>query len=428
VAFALRTLNEAGLLTGDGAQANREAIVEHQNPCAVASALRRLNEAGLLTGDTAQGVFHSIAITHRDILTHSATAFLWDRIPPRLLTLERFDAIINICNDNRANPAEGRRLFIDYVNREMLVIGAAAAAFNPGQSTHTASVHKSVFASAQKLNELYRDKINDVNQLNQVIQQISTWLEATLETSSVAVTQLETAQSCLSRITRDDHYYKDDLSNVSTKQLLALAWIAIHDEENRMGSLDDAKALFIEGLCEIQRGYNDNGSNGRDRSICLGGTFNKIMEKLAGLHSAVEVLYITRLGASLKLPIVVKEAAINYLKRATPAQQKELVTQITAADNGHSAEPIWELIKSEVTARIRNEFGSVFDNTSFDDFISTGIYVQLTDATLAELNTLVVTASSSEGASASLSSSCVFFAATDGDRDVAPLQKTCYIM
>jgi hypothetical protein len=135
VALALNNLNNAGLLRGEAAQENRNAILGHQDPCFVASALTQLNEAGLLTGEVAQVVFNNIAITHRDILTHPETEILWETIPADELTRLRFETILTICNNNRGNPAQGRARFGDYVNREILGIGAphtaAADLVNP---------------------------------------------------------------------------------------------------------------------------------------------------------------------------------------------------------------------------------------------------------------------------------------------------------
>jgi hypothetical protein len=54
VAVGFEVLNRAGLLAGDSAQANREAVAGHQNPLEVARALDRLHCNGLLTGDSAQ--------------------------------------------------------------------------------------------------------------------------------------------------------------------------------------------------------------------------------------------------------------------------------------------------------------------------------------------------------------------------------------
>jgi predicted MarR family transcription regulator len=61
VADALRKLNNDGLLTGDMAQANRDAVVAHAHPLGVADALRELNRDGLLTGDMAQANRDAVA-------------------------------------------------------------------------------------------------------------------------------------------------------------------------------------------------------------------------------------------------------------------------------------------------------------------------------------------------------------------------------
>ena len=57
---SLRILNVAGLLTGDTAQDNFNAVVGHQYPWAVAEALRDLSTADLLTGNAAQANFDAV--------------------------------------------------------------------------------------------------------------------------------------------------------------------------------------------------------------------------------------------------------------------------------------------------------------------------------------------------------------------------------
>ena len=87
--------------------------------------------------------------------------------------------------------------------------------------------------------------------------------------------------------------------------------MAIHDDEKRIGSVEYAKTQFVEGLCEIQRGYNLSEAGvyqgGEDQFICSMGTFNKLIEKLVSIHPDCQIRFITRETASLKLPIVVRE-------------------------------------------------------------------------------------------------------------------------
>ncbi len=130
-----------------------------------------------------------------------------------------------------------------------------------------------------------------------------------------------------------NYVYTDPTSGVNTRELLALSWLAVNDDGVRTGSFDDAKNQFIEGLYEIQRGYNLSEAgvdlHGSDVFICSGGTFNKLLEKLSGVHPDVTIEFITPELAALKLPIIVKEEVVSYLAaKANPSTASEL-TQFT---------------------------------------------------------------------------------------------------
>ncbi|MFZ4076403.1 MAG: hypothetical protein ACOYKA_00320, partial [Legionellaceae bacterium] len=202
---------------------------------------------------------------------------------------------------------EGRLNFIAYVRRELLGErverpATATPAFNTTQSTHTASVHTSVSASAIRLRESYGSRIASQQDLNAVIAEMGQWVASISRSSQKGAA----AARCFRRITAYHYFFTDPTSQVSTRLLLAFVWRAVHDNAKRTGSLDDAQALLIDGLYEIQRGYNlsEEGEDDEldDHPICVAGTFNKLMEKLNGIHSDVEVYYITTQGAALKLP------------------------------------------------------------------------------------------------------------------------------
>ena len=164
---ALKRLNKAGLLTGETAQANRNAVSGHQDPCSVADALISLSHTGLLAGETAEANFNAV-VGHPDpdglanalcaldrahlligasaqanfniaVITHTTimSCDIWCRIPAHSITQRRFNTMTRICEENRENVPEGQRLFIDYINREILRIdvppveAGAARAFNP---------------------------------------------------------------------------------------------------------------------------------------------------------------------------------------------------------------------------------------------------------------------------------------------------------
>ena len=87
-------------------------------------------------------------------------------------------------------------------------------------------------------------------------------LKQTIAAINVYVNRLEetpkhqAAKGCIGRITAADYSFTDSSSKVSTLELLALSWLAIHDSSKCQASVADAKNLFVEGLYEIQRGYN----------------------------------------------------------------------------------------------------------------------------------------------------------------------------
>ncbi len=437
VASALILLNRTGLLTGRAAQANRNTVAGHQKLKYLILAIETLKDAGLLTAETAQSVFVSVAITH----AASMSCHIWGRIPSHRLTRAHFNEIIRICEWDREmervfgqHVSVGRARFSAYVDREILHgIPQAGApqtvalrtlprqAFNPTQSTHTASVHETVSQSAKNLTALYGTKIAG-NGLDKIIKNISKWLTAVRGNSL----EIAAAKRCLPRITAPNYSFTDPLSKVSTGQLLAFAWIAIHDEKKRIGALNDAKNLLINGLYEIQRGDNiseagvDN-NQPNDLSICKPGTFNKIMEKLCGVHPEVKISFITLEGAGRKLKIVVNETAMAYLRGLANAPEGhqnllELIAKIKEPKNQNSAEAIWDDIKDEVTNKMFDEFKSLWKNNKssidFWGFMSTGVDVLLSAANLTELETILRNASPRESAAVRCDQDR-FFQATD---------------
>ena len=200
--------------------------------------------------------------------------------------------------------------------------------------------------------------------------------------------QNEAAKRCITRLTADDYTFTDPSSEISIRQLLALSWEAIHDERRREGKLQDAMRRFIEGLYEIQREYNisatglDLGAS-NDSPACTGGTFNKLIEKLVGIHPDAEIDFITPELAGLKLPLVIKEELSNYLaNKANPATASELTqfTRLIEHIEHGGIDVIWDDIKDLVSERMFNEFGVLFENKqdpTFIDFIDAGRDIEL---------------------------------------------------
>ena len=406
----LGILNISGLLTGDAAQTNFNTVAGHQDIYQASRVLSLLNRAGLLTGNAAQANFNAVMITHSALLLHTETYRLWGRSPDHRLTPERFAALIEICQQPTENLAAGLALVIAYINHEILV-GAneqdlrlnQALRLNNRQSTHTASIHQSVSESATRLMARYGSQISG-SSLLRTINALFTWL--TLQPD--ASLKISAAKRCLQRLTAQNYSFVDPGSDVSTKQLLALLWIAIHDETRRVGSLDDATSQLIEGLYEIQREYNlsetgvDNG--GADGPACAGGTFNKIIEKGHGLHPDMVVNFISQAGFGLKFPYVVNEVAMAYLVSLDSSASGPLIEAIKADGNGNNVGPIWEAIQDAVATNLFDEFGSLFGNNrtlpAFVEAIATGEYVSLNPHNLSALDQLLPQVSPDGGAAA----------------------------
>jgi hypothetical protein len=418
VAEALGVLQRAGLLTGDAAQENRDAVAEQEGPRRVVEALGALHSAGLLTGDTAQDNFDAL-ILHSAILLHDEITVFWSRIPTHRFTLARFAALMEICRQHTDNSAAGRDLVIAYINGEMLGMNDLAAAeaprLNAEQSTHTASVHRSVSESAARLMARYGSKILG-RQLDIMIREISMWCNAQPDSPL----KVKKAKRCLQRLTAPEYCFTDSSSQVSLKQLLALFWIAIHDDTRRTGTLDDAKLQLIEGLYETQREHNisatgmDDGC-GDDIPSCPSGTFNKMIEKGQGLHPDMVIDFISMAGFSLKFQRVVMEEAMVYLRSRAYSNLGSLTEAIKADGNANSVGPIWAEIQAVVAERMFEEFGSLFRNDRmnprFVSDIATGEFLALNPGNLRELDKLVGQVSQDGGAPAAGAAPDGFFAA-----------------
>ena len=388
----IESLSRQDLLTAP----NILTIVGQQHPQKIASVMSLLNEAGLLTQDNFSRLIQHAAILFDDhAFDDEDVTNTLSKIPPHLLTQARLNEMIGMCDHHQQNPVQARATIQNYVRYEVLEDGQqanfntvlrhltpqqTAAIFgalnqagvfagqnaqhqnlqlNPGQSAHTASIHKSASESAIRLMTRYGSHISDT-QLDEVIESIKTWVHARPVVEGGADYAINpTAKRSINKLTAPTYFFEDPKSGVSVRQLLALTWLAIHDDAARTATLEDAEAMFLEGLYDAQRTYNlsdtfvDN--QAPDSPACTGGTFNKLLEKLTAVHPDVEMLYITPAGAALKLQKLVLEKAETCLV-SNPKLTEAL---------------IWPAIKNQVTARLFFEFASLYLSISdievFDD-------------------------------------------------------------
>lgn len=374
----LRLMNKAGLITPETNQAILDHLLEQSNLGAVYTCIYRMQYNGWLRADTWQlPCIRSL----QDIAFDADTAhYLYD-IPNHLFTLDHFLAIRALCEQHRADHATGRRHLILYIRREILGIvpGAettphVAADINTAQSTHVESVHISVAESARTLKQLYGARANTEKTVHLIHEEIHYWLQKQPD-DSAAQSPLTAAKKALQVLRKSS--FIEPLSGVSLQELLALTWIAIHDDSKRTGTLDDAQKLFIEGLYECQRGYNlseegvDNGKS--DLPICHRGSFNKAMEKIRGVHPDVNVIYITPKTINDKFYATVREEAYRYLRtQKICLGEQEFSSLLTDVLQG-GVGLIWSQINTIVSERMMDEFGSTLSSGETESRLFRGL-------------------------------------------------------
>ena len=347
LAYAFSNLREVGILN----QENIALVAAHAAPDHLASALFCLLEARILNQENFAAL---VTPNHAALMTNEAYEIIWRRIPSHLLTTDNFRSLLTAAE--RVNPIAELERLSDHILGVQVGIEHVVN-FNPEQSTHTASVHKSISASAVQLMHRYGSSLS----LETKILEIKDFVQGLADTP-----KHQAAKRCIERITAVGYTFTDT-SQVSTRQLLALSYTAIHDEAKRLCPLEDAKALFVEGLYEIQRGYNLNpdGSDkgGDDLPICTPGTFNKLMEKLNGIHPDVKIDYINHEGAYNKFPKLVKDHALKYLTQLDPKQASTLLDEIRTSDN---LMPIWGAIEPTVKTALWDEFKEAYGSNQAD--------------------------------------------------------------
>jgi hypothetical protein len=233
-------------------------------------------------------------------------------------------------------PAADNDLDMEEFNNEQI---------NASQSTHTASVHQSVSESALKL----KHKHQAVS-----IYQTLPALGAMIDKAQHA--RKEAALRGLDRIALLD--FTDPVSQVSIKELLCYLATELPNCPHLKDKPIEQADILIQGLYEIQRGYNidEQGfdDNGEDRAICTSGTFNKLIETLqiAGVQEC-QIIYKTKTTATLKLMACVQD----YCK-------SHHISEIT--------EENWPDIKEAIQSELL-EFKSLYtSDNEFEEFLNFG--------------------------------------------------------
>jgi hypothetical protein len=158
--------------------------------------------------------------------------------------------------------------------------------------------------------------------------------------------------------------HKDTVSDLYNDELVLLTWQAAKDKSSYREGIDDetAKFCFAKAMYECQRGYcfnNEGKDTGTpDSHICVGGTFNKLIEQ--GQDYSVDC-EIKRLDAFLAfvahIIIEMRDHLAGQIKadEISIDQAKGIVADLAQGDSGELNKEIWEVIKPRVIGKMQEE-------------------------------------------------------------------------
>lgn len=299
---------------------------------------------------------------------------LKDLISGRLITFEEALSISEqsafaLIEARNRNAVHNRQDIINIVGN--LTVQSKKNVYEDKQTTHTKSIHDSATNSAIKLAESYEDKLSSEEEIDNIItsliKNIDMWQQANKVVSQKyhgnVINCLPKAKVFFEKnIIKDgkpvslfDGYakYIDQKSKISFKKLLALAYVAIQDESKNIATFDDSFALLIEGIYEIMNIYNLSNPNA-NRSSCTSGAFNKILEKLTGVHNDVQLVFVTPETVTEKILIVYKNKLVEIASKASNQD----------AIKNHDEDYILQLFNKEVAEELKNEIKSSYNDIS----------------------------------------------------------------
>jgi hypothetical protein len=249
--------------------------------------------------------------------------------------------------------------------------------FNPEQSTHTSSIHASASDSAGRLMQRYGHEI-----VGQDIEELLFELMDDLQNMLYQEAGIRLAIRSIIRLMHPEEHHRDPKSRVSITELLLLCYLAVMDIEHRMGTFVDGSKQIMLALMEVQQPNSLKGIIAKkDSPICAGGTFNKLIERMQGVHPDCALVYMTKNVAALKFPRVVNEEAHSYIQNFT--QPQDIIAFMSVIEwilniKQEGVERIWPMLVVRVAKRLMAEFYSLFDSIEdFHEFLDQGRYVEL---------------------------------------------------
>jgi hypothetical protein len=344
-----------------------------------------LTNAGVMTEDNAEDLLIGFLPHLEEIERSNACQLLLFGIAnEHEFHLEDWQEILNmIINQRPENELHDfvmgllnhQHIGMEHFNFEEFELEIEEIPFNPPQSTHTSSVHASVSESAIRLNNTYT-----IENAEKTVNDMETYLQSLDNADLVNAAALRAFYA----ITQYDYRYVDKVSDTSLYDLLLLTWMAIEDDEKRIGSKQDVRQLWVESLYDIQRDYHQNDNPAwADKNICGSGAFNKLIQGIAACHQLTELRYITMQTFAFKLKASIQTLMIDYLKLfANPNTLKAflLFNQQCHSIEVNGVGNYWPFMKDFLQTTLFDEFKSLFKDAQdirFVQVLESGEYASI---------------------------------------------------
>jgi hypothetical protein len=278
----------------------------------------------------------------------------------------------------RNNPA---------IHIDIRPVADVAVALGGAQSTHVASVHFSTSESARRIVETagtfdvdyeLLDLRNHVDELpaEPVPEGLQPYVDGPLPELLAHVRPLEADHPHKRYFTSEVNAAKRALfgqlphqdavernSQVGMSTYLAASWRLMKDPDQRCDGveLDTGREQFVRMLYEIQRGYNLKGEewslhddgDPRDMTICFGGAFNKVTDRMNGILKAAVLIVLTDSMLQMKTDAVIKERIRALIDDGMPLTE---FTEPDADDAIHCSPELAQRVRAEILGELSEYF------------------------------------------------------------------------
>jgi DNA-binding Xre family transcriptional regulator len=205
---------------------------------------------------------------------------------------------------------------VDDLHKLDAIYNIYSAFFNPlifGCKKFLLSGNRTLFYnSAEKLTRLYHDKVSNDTLLNEQI----TILKSDIQLNK-SVNDKPIVLACIDRLCQKN--FVAFQLKMTFKQLIAQSYIAICDDDKRIGQQSIALHRLTDALYNIQLAHQaskNNQEKKNDYLACDKAIFNKIFEQLVGVHPVA--LYLANDTDYHRIKQLVQKGLYNYWIDANP--------------------------------------------------------------------------------------------------------------